>query len=167
MTTRLETQIETTSGFENTYLNCAEAETHALRREPITVGIVSENDPQFSSESDVIFAFEGPTVVLISAPEFKALSEPAAQRLDDCWKQLSQIFRNSIFNNINFETGAAGPTASRNYIPTPAMPQRLRPLSEVADELAADIPDAEWDKVPTDLAKNLDHYLYGAPKEGE
>jgi len=32
-------------------------------------------------------------------------------------------------------------------------------------ELGASIPDEEWAKVPADLAKNLDHYLYGAPKE--
>jgi hypothetical protein len=32
-------------------------------------------------------------------------------------------------------------------------------------ELGASVPVEEWDKVPTDLAKNLDHYLYGAPKK--
>lgn len=131
------------------------------------VNIVVENDPQYSSESDVIFAFEGSPVVLISAPESNIPAELAAQQLDVCWKQFSQVFRNPRLSNIYFETGAAGPTASRNYVPTTPMHQRLRPLSEVADELTADIPDAEWDKVPTDLARNLDHYLYGAPKEGE
>jgi hypothetical protein len=39
-----------------------------------------------------------------------------------------------------------------------------RPIWEVAMELGAAVPDSDWAKVPRDLAKNLDHYLYGAPK---
>ncbi len=27
-----------------------------------------------------------------------------------------------------------------------------------------DIPDEEWDKLPTDLASQHDHYIYGTPK---
>ena len=41
------------------------------------------------------------------------------------------------------------------------------PMWELAEEIAASVPDAEWDNVPSDLARNLDHYLYGAPKETE
>jgi hypothetical protein len=42
-----------------------------------------------------------------------------------------------------------------------------RPIWEMAVELGASVPKEEWAKVPKDLSKNLDHYLYGAPKEGE
>jgi len=38
----------------------------------------------------------------------------------------------------------------------------------IEDELAAiwnDVPDEEWKKLPSDLSRNLDHYLYGTPKE--
>jgi len=42
-----------------------------------------------------------------------------------------------------------------------------RPIWEIIMELGASIPEEEWAKVPTDGAKNLDHYLYGAPKEEE
>ena len=38
------------------------------------------------------------------------------------------------------------------------------PIWEVAAEIGESVPVEEWDKVPTDLSKNLDHYLYGAPK---
>jgi Arc/MetJ-type ribon-helix-helix transcriptional regulator len=31
-------------------------------------------------------------------------------------------------------------------------------------ELTADVPDEEWDKLPTDLAEQHDHYIYGTPK---
>ena len=42
-----------------------------------------------------------------------------------------------------------------------------RPIWEIAVELGASLPDDEWAKVPRDLSKNLDHYLYGAPKDEE
>ena len=40
------------------------------------------------------------------------------------------------------------------------------PIWDEIDRIASEIPDSEWAKVPTDLAKNLDHYLYGRRKEG-
>lgn len=36
---------------------------------------------------------------------------------------------------------------------------------EVAAEIARTAPDSEWERLPTDLSKNLDHYLYGAANE--
>lgn len=35
------------------------------------------------------------------------------------------------------------------------------------DEIRAQVPDEEWKKLPTDLSKNIDHYLYGFPKVEE
>ena len=40
-----------------------------------------------------------------------------------------------------------------------------RPIWEVIAEIGASVPEEEWAKVPTDLASNLDHYLYGTPKQ--
>jgi hypothetical protein len=40
-----------------------------------------------------------------------------------------------------------------------------RPIEEVLRELAKEIPQEEWDKLPEDLNENLDHYLYGVPKK--
>ncbi len=37
-------------------------------------------------------------------------------------------------------------------------------LLEIAAKARALAPQEEWDKLPTDLAKNIDHYLYGAKK---
>lgn len=42
-----------------------------------------------------------------------------------------------------------------------------KPIWEVAVEIGASVPDEEWAKVPRDAARNLHHYLYGAPKEKE
>lgn len=40
-----------------------------------------------------------------------------------------------------------------------------KPVWEVVEEVNAGLPDDTWDKVPTDGSINLDHYLYGAPKQ--
>ena len=43
--------------------------------------------------------------------------------------------------------------------------QPTRPFWEEILEISAAVPRQEWDKLPKDLSKNLDHYLYGSPKE--
>ena len=40
-----------------------------------------------------------------------------------------------------------------------------RPVWELAEEINAGLPPDTWDNVPTDASINLDHYLYGAPKQ--
>lgn len=43
--------------------------------------------------------------------------------------------------------------------PTPASS-----LDKAFAAIAQDVPDEEWERVPTDLARDLDHYLYGTLK---
>ena len=40
-----------------------------------------------------------------------------------------------------------------------------RPIWEVVDEINSGLPADTWENVPTDGSINLDHYLYGAPKQ--
>ena len=40
-----------------------------------------------------------------------------------------------------------------------------RPIEDLLEELAREIPQEEWDKLPSDLNDNLDHYLYGVAKQ--
>lgn len=40
-----------------------------------------------------------------------------------------------------------------------------RSIWEVVDEINAGLPADTWENVPTDGSVNLDHYLYGAPKQ--
>ena len=40
-----------------------------------------------------------------------------------------------------------------------------RPIWEVIAEISSEIPDEEWEKLPSDGSVNHDHYLYGAPKK--
>ena len=37
-------------------------------------------------------------------------------------------------------------------------------LEEAFAAIAQEVPSEEWGRVPSDLAKNLDHYLYGTSK---
>jgi Arc/MetJ-type ribon-helix-helix transcriptional regulator len=41
---------------------------------------------------------------------------------------------------------------------------RRKPIWERIIERSAAIPEEEWDKLPTDLAEQHDHYLYGTRK---
>jgi Arc/MetJ-type ribon-helix-helix transcriptional regulator len=39
-----------------------------------------------------------------------------------------------------------------------------KPIWEEFAEIAASIPDGEWEKLPVDGAEQHDHYIYGTPK---
>jgi len=43
----------------------------------------------------------------------------------------------------------------------------LPPFLQFVEEISAQIPKEEWAKLPSDLSKNIDHYLYGSPKDEE
>jgi hypothetical protein len=45
-----------------------------------------------------------------------------------------------------------------------AFDKSARPIEDILEELASEVPQAEWDRLPADLTDNLDHYLYGTPK---
>ena len=49
--------------------------------------------------------------------------------------------------------------------PPGGAPPRRRPIERLAAELAARVPAEEWDSLPEDLTDNLDHYIYGTPKQ--
>ncbi len=57
------------------------------------------------------------------------------------------------------QTQAKGPEASH-----PETGTCPRPIWEEIEELAASIPDEEFQKLPVDGAEQLDHYIYGLPK---
>lgn len=48
-----------------------------------------------------------------------------------------------------------------------SQPLDTRPIWERVADISAQVPPEEWAKLPKDLSKNVDHYLYGAPKEDE
>jgi Arc/MetJ-type ribon-helix-helix transcriptional regulator len=58
------------------------------------------------------------------------------------------------------------PAATQSSPAQPATPRR-KPLWQRAAELRQSIPAEEWDKLPTDGARQLDHYIYGSPKRAD
>ncbi len=38
-------------------------------------------------------------------------------------------------------------------------------LADLADAVAASVPDTEWSRLPADLARNFEHHRYGYPRE--
>lgn len=54
--------------------------------------------------------------------------------------------------------------AQRTRQESTVTPPKRKPLWERAAELRQSIPAEEWDKLPTDGARQLDHYIYGSPK---
>lgn len=49
----------------------------------------------------------------------------------------------------------------------PDPPAADKPLWQVAQDLMQDAPPEVLDQLPTDGARNPDHYLYGAPKRSK
>jgi len=40
-------------------------------------------------------------------------------------------------------------------------------LLEMISTITRTVPEREWERVPADLSKNIDHYLYGSKKTGK
>lgn len=45
------------------------------------------------------------------------------------------------------------------------LPVSSKPIEDVLIALAREVPEKEWENLPADLTNNLDHYLYGIPKQ--
>jgi Arc/MetJ-type ribon-helix-helix transcriptional regulator len=41
------------------------------------------------------------------------------------------------------------------------------PIWETIASLGQQVPEDEWARIPTDMAQNVDHYLYGSSKASE
>lgn len=39
------------------------------------------------------------------------------------------------------------------------------PIEDVLAQIASKVPKKEWKRLPDDLTDQLDHYLYGTPKQ--
>jgi Arc/MetJ-type ribon-helix-helix transcriptional regulator len=56
------------------------------------------------------------------------------------------------------------PAAASKPLASEAAAPAYKPIWERIQDMTADVPDEEWDKLPTDLAEQHDHYIYGTPK---
>jgi hypothetical protein len=77
----------------------------------------------------------------------------------------------AILENLGFETRYAAESRQSGQ-PTPPeasidAPTDLRSFLDRIAEAVKDVPEDEWRRLPADLSKNVDHYLYGTKKEEE
>lgn len=81
------------------------------------------------------------------------------------WNSVAEHTEKMSVYNVHLSTFAQ--TGPRFEAKDRTLDQEVPPIWQVAAEIAKQVPDAEWAKVPKDLARNVDHYLYGAPKKKE
>jgi len=77
----------------------------------------------------------------------------------------------AILENLGFETRYAadlGKSAHTAPAEVPGdAPTDLRSFFDRIAEIVKDVPEDEWKRLPADLSKNVDHYLYGTKKVEE
>jgi Arc/MetJ-type ribon-helix-helix transcriptional regulator len=56
---------------------------------------------------------------------------------------------------------------ARDAVPHSPVAQNEAPIWETVAGIGQAIPEAEWARLPADLARNVDHYLYGSLKAPE
>ena len=56
---------------------------------------------------------------------------------------------------------------ARDAEPKSSMGADAAAISDMIVQIGAQIPEEAWSHVPTDLARNADHYLYGSPRASE
>jgi hypothetical protein len=73
--------------------------------------------------------------------------------------QLDQPLHGMQPGRVNVFVSSAEPAATaERSIEEPAFDPDVAPIWELAAEISAQVPDEEWKKLPTDLAKNFDQY---------
>jgi len=70
----------------------------------------------------------------------------------------------AILERLGFETRYSGNGTSRTKSDEGPFetPTGLAGIAEMFSALSSSVPKGEWAKVPGDLSKNVDHYLYGS-----
>lgn len=51
-----------------------------------------------------------------------------------------------------------------NQASVPSQTESIPSFLSLIEEISSQVPQEQWAKLPSDLSKNLDHYLYGSPK---
>ncbi|HZT41256.1 MAG TPA: hypothetical protein VFA07_03660 [Chthonomonadaceae bacterium] len=78
-----------------------------------------------------------------------------ALQIEGTWEQIAALGKS-----------LAGRRVRLTVLPSQAVgePAEARPIEEVFAEIMADMPEEERAKLPSDLAEQHDHYIYGWPK---
>ena len=84
--------------------------------------------------------------------------KPISALLDEALEVL-QEHEHSSHDHGTGTTGGPKMTA-----PTASQQEAPKPIWEIFEEASRDIPDEVLARLPTDLAAQVDHYVYGLPK---
>ena len=57
------------------------------------------------------------------------------------------------------------PTAATSSRGTSNAGNSLESILDIVSKATQEVPERDWARLPTDLSKNIDHYLYGAKKK--
>ena len=68
---------------------------------------------------------------------------------------------------VDVVSAKKAPPASKKREEERAPNSGTHPVIAMIDRLREEFPDLADDDLPTDLSKNIDHYLYGTPKESD
>ena len=94
-------------------------------------------------------------------PDLERLIEAAVDSghftsVDDAMTEAASL----LLQKLEQEQAQAKPATTTQT----AAAESRKPIWEVFQELSAGVPDEVWDKLPTDLSEQHDHYIYGTPR---
>ena len=73
----------------------------------------------------------------------------------------------AILEGLGFETRYAGNSGRSEGEHGTESPTDTGSLLDAFAEIRKSVPESEWERIPSDFSKNVDHYLYGAEKDEE
>lgn len=77
----------------------------------------------------------------------------------------------AILEHLGFETRYQSvpetPRDTAALSDSPSKPSESGSILDLVSGIAASVPKEEWSRLPEDLSKHVDHYLYGSEKESE
>jgi len=86
------------------------------------------------------------------------ISQPL--EIEGTWEEIVALAPNLAGRRVRLIVLPAIPVIENE----PAALKDTRSIEEKIAEIVADVPEEEWAKLPPDLGDNLDHYIYGLPK---
>ena len=87
---------------------------------------------------------------------------PEAEFSESAVSQEAYIYHLNLFRDT-LKSGAITNNEQSRFIPISFLEEpEEESLWDIIDAIAAEIPEEEWDKIPTDFSENLDKYLYSS-----
>ena len=100
------------------------------------------------------------TLSLAATPTVVAASLPQTDFSESAISQAAHTYDLNVFRGA-LNTGAVTHNEKPRFIPLSSLEEpEEESLWDFIDAIVSEVPDEEWDKLPSDLSENLDSYLY-------